>query len=114
MFDKTLPMTLSWQGALSREISAELRKELIVALMHAEQVTVNLSEVTSFDISCLLLLCAAHRHARGMRQSLLVTGTKNPAVSETVQRYGYDGIKFCLPQCGNTCLWNETGMTHQH
>lgn len=98
---------LIWRGALSREKTGALRGELLAALKHADHLTIRLVAVESFDISCLLLLCAAKRQAAARGQFLVLEGTESAAVMATVRRYGYGEQRFCLAQCDGVCLWTQ-------
>lgn len=96
---------LIWKGELSRAMILKLRMELLGAMRGTERFTVNLEAVKSFDISCLLLLCAAKRYADSMEQTLVVEGVENVAVHQVIQEYGYGGNSYCLGQCRGRCLW---------
>lgn len=106
---ETAPV-LFWKGHLSRDLAVELRKELLGALRGAEQITVNLAAIESFDVSCLLLLCAAKRYADSMGQILLLEGTENPAITQVVKQYDYGSNSYCLAQCNGRCLWANTSI----
>ena len=100
--------TITWKGILNRKMTDNLRKELLAVLLRgaAGRITINLDEVEAFDLSCLLLLCAAKRHTVCKGQSLVLAGAENAAVVATVQRYGYGRERFCFADCGGVCLWS--------
>ena len=107
--------TLVWRGSLTRKKTVELRKELLDVFLHdgVDRLTINLAEVEAFDSSCLLLLCAAKRHAVCKGQSVVLEGADNPAVVATVNRYGLGEERYCLPLCGGVCLWAKVESKQQ-
>lgn len=106
MMTEVAEKIISWRGILNRKMTVNLRQELLDVLLHgAGRLTINLDEVEAFDLSCLLLLCAAKRHAVCRGQSLVLEGAENAAVVAIVRRYGYGGERFCLAQCDGVCLW---------
>lgn len=107
MSEETSHPILVWRGILSRERIVALRRELLAALKQADRLTIRLVAVESFDISCLLLLCAAKRQAAARGQFLVLEGTESAAVMTTVRRYGYGEHRFCLAQCAGVCFWTQ-------
>lgn len=108
MTTEVVEQTITWKGILTRKMTVTLRKELLAVLLHgAGRLTINLAEVEAFDLSCLLLLCAAKRHTVCKGQSLVLEGAENAAVVAVVSRYGYGGERSCLAQCDGVCLWSK-------
>ena len=105
---KVSEQTITWKGILTRKMTVNLRRELLDVLLDGvDRLTINLVEVEAFDLSCLLLLCAAKRHTVCRGQSLRLEGAENAAVVAIVRSYGYGGERFCLADCGGVCLWSK-------
>ncbi len=98
---------LTFKGALTIEDAAELKSVIADALATSTGLVVDAAEIESTDLSCLQLLCSAHRSAVGAGKSLeiLNSGGEFAAV---LRAAGYCRNAGCLrPSCSD-CLWIET------
>ncbi len=101
-------MRLTWQGRLSIEEVLPLRDDLLAALNQHVEVTIDVGGVTSFDLACLQLLCAACGSAalRGKRLRLL--GTANPPLAQILAENGLNYRENCLRSRSRSgCLWPQ-------
>ncbi|MCR4321812.1 MAG: STAS domain-containing protein [Candidatus Brocadiaceae bacterium] len=65
---------LALEGELTISRAGELRAALINALDKVSHLQLNFGKVTDIDLSCLQLICSAHKTAAGMKKRLTVTG----------------------------------------
>lgn len=94
-------------GVLTQAMSLELGGELLIALRGCGELTLNLEEVASLDVSCLILLCAIKRQANNKGKIFLLEGLDNPAVDVVARNYRSKGNRLCRTYCGNTCLFEN-------
>jgi ABC-type transporter Mla MlaB component len=82
-----------------------LRILLIKALIDAEQVRVDFGTVTDVDLSCIQLLCSAHRSATRMKRSVSLSGDWPEPFKKIVEEAGYSRLSGCRLDADNSCLW---------
>ena len=82
-----------------------LRILLIKALIDAEQVRVDFGTVTDVDLSCLQLLCSAHRSAGRMKRSISLSGDWPELFKKIVEEAGYSRLSGCHLDVNHNCLW---------
>ncbi len=99
--------TLSINGELKIQDAAELQKVLIESLENTEHLDLNLEEVTGIDMSCLQLLCSAHRTMSSSNKLLTISSSYTEAVREAVNDAGYQQSKGCESDKDESCLWVE-------
>ena len=78
---------------------------LIKALIDADRVDVVFGSVTDMDISCLQLLCSAHRSASRMKKQLSLSGDWPELLKQTVEEAGYVRLAGCRLDVNHSCLW---------
>lgn len=93
------------EGDLTVEHAGELRKALLDAFNSVRQVSFDLERVVSMDLSCLQLLCSAHRTASLTGKELLQIGDSSPGLKETVKSAGYPRSTGCTEDMAKGCLW---------
>ncbi len=96
---------LTLDGELTIEHAGELKKMLIEAMDSAESVDIKLEEVTGVDLSCLQLLCSAHRTALKSRKQLTLSSEESDAFQQMVRDVGYARHDGCALNPGPGCLW---------
>jgi anti-anti-sigma factor len=112
MFDRKVEesddkKTLSINGELKIQDAAELQKVLIESLENTEHVDINLENVTGIDMSCLQLLCSAHRTMSSSNKRLTLSSSYPDVIREAVNDSGYQQLKGCESDKDETCLWVE-------
>jgi anti-anti-sigma regulatory factor len=96
---------LTLDGDLTVNRAEELRMLLIKALIDADQVRVEFGPVTGVDLSCLQLLCSAHRSAGRMQRRLSLSGDWPEPFKQTVEQAGYARHTGCRLDSDHSCLW---------
>ncbi len=99
--------TLSINGELKIQDAAELQKVLIESLENTEHLDLNLENVTGIDMSCLQLLCSAHKTMSSSDRRLTLSSSYPEVVREAVNDSGYQQFKGCESDKDETCLWVE-------
>ncbi len=99
---------IMFSGGLTLEKTKEMKEILVNTLKEVSTITLDLSEVTEADLSCLHLLCSAHWTAGGMGKVLKITGNCSEQFQKVVQAAGYDRHTGCTPDKLNSCLWVES------
>ncbi|QTA88353.1 STAS domain-containing protein [Desulfonema magnum] len=92
-------------GELTIEHAAELRKMLIRSLETLDNVRIRIENVTAVDLSCLQLLCSAHRTALNLNKKLTLSSEASQVFNQTVEDAGYFRLSGCTPDSYKTCLW---------
>ncbi len=97
--------TITLDGELIVNRAEELRMLLIKALIDADRVQVDFGAVNDTDLSCLQLLCSAHRSAGRMKRSLTLAGNWPAPFNKTVQTAGFSRLTGCRLDADHSCLW---------
>ncbi|HSQ78774.1 MAG TPA: STAS domain-containing protein [Nitrospirota bacterium] len=96
---------ITLDGNLTVSQAGEVRMLLIKALIDAEQVRVDFGSVTDIDLSCLQLLCSAHRSASRMKKSVSLSDDWPELFKKTVEEAGYSRLAGCHLDVDHSCLW---------
>ncbi len=96
---------LTVDGELTVSRAEELRMFLIKALIDADQVNLDFGPVTETDLSCLQLLCSAHRSAARMNKKFSISAAWPDPFNNAVHDAGYARLKGCRFDVDNSCLW---------
>ncbi len=97
--------TITLDGNLTVAQAEGLRTLLIKALIDAERVRVDFGTVTDVDLSCIQLLCSAHRSAGRMKRSFSLSGDWPEPFKKIVEEAGYSRLAGCRLDVGHSCLW---------
>jgi anti-anti-sigma regulatory factor len=100
---KTGVLTLN--GELTLEHADEIRSSLIKALINADQVTLNFERATRADLSCLQLLCSAHRTSTRLNKRMAFGGTLPEVLNRTAVGAGFARCHGCDLDRQKSCLW---------
>ena len=93
------------EGDLTMPYAEEIRKILMKAIRGADELSVAFKNVRDADLSCLQLLCSAHRSAVRMKKHMTFTGIVPQTFKDTVVAAGFSHIRGCGPDSGRKCLW---------
>lgn len=96
---------LTINGALTVGCASELKAALMKALETVEHLILNLAAVDELDLSCLQLLCAAHRTSQKLNKQLTIADNRPEAFRGTVCLSGYGRHIGCALDRTNSCLW---------
>ena len=96
---------LSINGELTIQNAAELQKVLIECLEETAHLTLNLENVTEMDMSCLQLLCSAHKTTVKADKHFSIDGRASSFFQEAVNVSGYQQFTGCELDKNSSCLW---------
>jgi anti-anti-sigma regulatory factor len=100
-------------GDATLQQAEELRRVLIKALVDADEVSLDMDKVEKVDLSCLQLLCSAHRSATRFKKKFAFSGCPPQALREAVEASGFSRVTGCRLDCDKSCLWVKlTGEQH--
>jgi ABC-type transporter Mla MlaB component len=98
---------LYFEGELTVMRATEIKDNLIDALLKSQHVEIEFGEVTKVDLSCLQLMCSAHRTAVEKGKSLALINPDVPQFSGIKEIVGFAVHKECRFNRKNDCLWLE-------
>jgi anti-anti-sigma regulatory factor len=93
------------EGDLTLPQAPEIRTAFMKALVEADDVLIRFEKVTELDLSCLQLLCSAHRSAARLKKQLGFEGDVPKIFSVAADTAGYLHLKGCKCDKKNSCLW---------
>jgi len=96
---------LRLKGSLTIERAHELKQTLLEALRSNERIVLELEGVTEIDLSCLQLLCSAHRTSLRLDRQLTLHGERSEALRMAVRDAGFPRILGCHENPDRGCLW---------
>jgi anti-anti-sigma regulatory factor len=91
-------------SGLTIEHAAELKETLMKSLENASHVMLNMDGVTETDLSCLQLLCSAHRTFVNAKKSVELAGTSD-VLKQAALDAGYKRTFGCTQETEKTCFW---------
>ena len=100
---------LRLEGALNIQDAARLREALLAALTGAQTLALDLTGVTEADVSCLQVLCAAHKSFLAANKELLTTGDPAEPFLRAVDDSGFRRTTGCHSDPARGCLWVRGG-----
>ncbi len=96
---------LTFDGELTLKHANEIRTAFIKALIDGDQVEIDLGNATEADLSCLQLLCSAHRTSLKLNKRLNFIGSLPRHFREAAEAAGYSRSSGCTKDCEQSCLW---------
>lgn len=96
---------LKLDGELTVQFAGKLKGALMRCLDTSDHLILNLDNVTEIDLSCLQLLCSAHRTSSRMKKQLTIVGRQLQALKQVMEAAGYSRHVGCNFDCNKNCLW---------
>ena len=98
--------TLCLDGDLTIERAAELLEVCRQAVAAHDSISVTFGEVGAVDLTCLQLLCAAHRSAVAQGKQFRFAGQRPEILDEAACRAGFIRKRKCqMNPEHDDCLW---------
>jgi ABC-type transporter Mla MlaB component len=95
------------KGELSIQQASRLKEMLSDSLTGAERLRINVEQIKGIDLSCLQVLCSAHRTAICSQKSIAVAGTRSEGFRRAVEGSGYAKGRNCGSPESVSCLWKS-------
>ena len=92
-------------GEMTIENAGEIRKLLLEALTGAEELRLDLKNVTHADLTGLQLICAAHISSIKLGKRFIVNVSDSDPLKKVVQDAGFLRHIGCSVDIGKTCIW---------
>ncbi len=90
-----------------------MKKAFLRALVEADDVSVRFDNVHDADLSCLQLICSAHRSAVRLKKRIVVEGDAPEELMKVADAAGYSRVKGCKLDCDQSCIWAAlSGANH--
>jgi anti-anti-sigma regulatory factor len=99
--------TVKLMGEWTIERAGELKGMLSEGLEGGECIVVDVEEIENVDLSCLQLLCAAHRASLREGKLLTLGGKRPDQFRKRVHEAGFSRALGCHKDPGKSCLWIE-------
>ncbi len=93
-------------GELTIDSAAKIRDLLIQALESAKQVNIRLRDVTAADISCLQLLCSAHKTAVKSDKHITLDDGNSEIFRQAIADAGFSRSRECQKDPYGCCFWS--------
>lgn len=92
-------------GELTVQHAAELRACLLSALNGAQSVRIDLQAVEDIDLTCLQILCSAHKSALFAGKALCLGNETPQHFKDSLNVAGFSRLQGCTMDTGDSCLW---------
>ena len=96
---------LSLDGDLTIRSITDAKPVFVEALILADRIAINLDKIAEVDLSCLQLLCSAHRASVGLGKHITLSPHVPESFKETARKAGYLRTKGCAFDKDAACLW---------
>ncbi|WP_243373060.1 STAS domain-containing protein [Geotalea sp. SG265] len=98
-------LTVNVSGPVSVQNVGDLRAALLQALAGAEQLFINLADVTEIDLAGLQVLCATHRSVLQLNKQLSIATGDNDLIHAVSIEAGFQRHVGCAQDRDKTCFW---------
>ena len=96
---------LKLQGNVNVTEAGDLKEALLKALGRSDTVFFDMTEVTGVDISCLQLLCSAHRTSVRLNKALKWKSPVPPVFDKHSDEAGFFRHVGCHLDTEKSCIW---------
>ncbi|MEW6419553.1 MAG: STAS domain-containing protein [Nitrospirota bacterium] len=96
---------LTIDGGIIIHHAYELREALMKSLHTFEQMVINFENLTDIDLTCLQLLCSAHRTSLKLNKNLTLAGKNLERFKKIAKDAGFYRHMGCVLDNNKSCLW---------
>lgn len=97
-------------GSMTIEDAANLKTAIAGIVADSALIEIDLSATVTTDLSCLQVLCAAHRSAVLTGKKLVMRNVSD-SLRTCLEDAGFPRQSGCLHHEGESCLWQEEKST---
>lgn len=101
---------LKLSGELTIQFAAKLHQVLLKVINHAKAIYIKLENVIDVDISCMQLLCSAHKTALESNKSLTLDSKSAEIFNQRLKEAGFGRTRGCSIKTETSCLWIGGGL----
>jgi anti-anti-sigma factor len=103
--DQPGSICVSVEGDLIVEHAAEFKTCLLDALGRAQSVRIDLQAIDDIDLTCLQLLCSAHKMALFTGGDLSLHHERSEPFERSLDLAGFSRSSGCTMDLNDSCLW---------
>lgn len=96
-------------GKLTIEYAQDMQQSLRTFLESLDHLVLNLEGAAEVDITCLQLLCAAHRSCIRSNKRLTIRGMSKEFIN-SMEVAGFSRNIGCILDVNNSCLWIKNNI----
>ncbi len=97
--------TLIVTGDVTIQNAADFRESLLELKEGEGDADIDLEGLTEADLTCLQLLCSAHRTFTTSNRRIAIKGRFPEALQKVIVTAGYQRDRGCVLDSTQTCLW---------
>lgn len=97
--------TLMVSGEVTIQNALGFRDALNEWMEKSDSLEMNLGGVAHADLTCLQLLCSAHRSMMAMKKNLTVRGELPESISKAAREAGFVKERACRGDGSHRCIW---------
>ncbi len=97
--------TIILEGELTVPHAEELKSAFLKALINGRALNIRFGAVQDVDLSCLQVLCSAHKSAVRMKKQVCFDGTVPKILKDAAEAAGYTRLSGCKLDSEKSCLW---------
>jgi anti-anti-sigma regulatory factor len=98
---------LTLTGSLTIDRANELRTMLLKNRKKIKQMVIKPVDVSAVDLTCLQILCSAHRLFVSENKRLSLSPDTDEVFQEMIERSGFTRIKACGLDLNSKCFWER-------
>jgi anti-anti-sigma regulatory factor len=99
--------SIELQGELTISNASQMKNVLLQGLENSDNLVISFGDITEIDLSCLQLLCSAHRMSARLGKKLLFEGIPPDLFRIAVAEYGFERHVGCVADTSNSCIWQS-------
>jgi ABC-type transporter Mla MlaB component len=92
-------------GEVTIQNALDFRDALKEWIERSDTLDLNLEGVADADLTCLQLLCSAHRFVMKMKKNLTVMGELPESIGKAAREAGFVRERGCRGEEGHKCIW---------
>ncbi len=97
--------TLMVSGEVTIQNALAFRDALKEWVEKSDTLDLNMGGVADADLTCLQLLCSAHRSIMSMKKNLTVMGELPEAIGKAAREAGFVREQGCRGEESHRCIW---------
>jgi ABC-type transporter Mla MlaB component len=97
--------TLLVSGEVNIQNALGFRDAMKEWIERSNSLELDLRGVADADLTCLQLLCSAHRLAMNLKKKVTVTGGLPEAINKTAREAGFVRERGCRSEESHKCIW---------
>lgn len=101
--DGTETTSVAFRGDLTIQSAGEVRRVLREALDSRQTIKISLKNIESIDLSCIQILCAAHKTAFKANKQLTFDAVLPETAIRAIEQAGFHCLKTCGNNSENAC-----------